>query len=79
MALKTIGSLWTGRPGSKAVMSGHMEGPNRTRGPKVLIFPNDKATPENRQPQYRICVEDDAATAPSAQSFGSELDDPTPF
>jgi hypothetical protein len=58
MALKTVGSLWVAKSGSKAKLSGYMDGPNRTKGPKVLILPNEKATPENRQPQYRICVEE---------------------
>jgi hypothetical protein len=61
MALRTIGSLWIGKAGSKAKLSGYMDGPNRTKGPKVFVFPNEKATAENRQPQYRLCVEDDAA------------------
>lgn len=58
MGLKTIGSLWVGKAGSKAKLSGYMDGPNRTKGPKVFVFPNEKATAENRQPQYRLCVEE---------------------
>jgi len=82
MALKTIGSLWLAKSGSKAKLSGYMDGPNRTKGAKVFVFPNDKATPENRQPQYRLCVEDDEKEpepSASAQSLGSDFDDETPF
>jgi hypothetical protein len=64
MALKNIGSLWIARSGSKAAFTGYMDGPNRTKGPKILVFPNEKATPENRQPQFRI-VQDDGAEAKS--------------
>lgn len=57
MALKTIGSLWVGKPGSKAKLSGHLEGENRANGPKIFVFVNEKATDENRQPKYRLCQE----------------------
>lgn len=82
MALKTIGSLWVAKSGSKAKLSGYMDGPNRTtKGPKVFVFPNEKATAENRQPQYRLCVEDDAPETMTAKDVRDALvdDDSVPF
>lgn len=78
MALKTIGSLWVGKSGSKAKLSGYMDGPNRTKGPKVFVFPNEKATAENRQPQYRLVVEEPDAEK-AAPNSPEPLQDDDPF
>lgn len=72
MALKTIGSLWVGKAGSKAKLSGYLDGPNRTKGAKVFVFPNEKATAENRQPQYRLVVQSDEGEAEPASFDDSE-------
>ena len=76
MALKNIGSLWVSKPGQRSKLNGYLDGPNRTKGQRILVLPNDKATPENRQPQYRLVVQGDEGEAEPA-SFDS--DDSVPF
>lgn len=84
--LKTIASLWKSKAGSKAVLNGYMESGERDKkGAKVVMFKNDKATDENRQPQFRLCVEVDdeqpqAKPAPRTNPDDfSASDDDVPF
>ena len=85
MALRKIASLWVSKAGQKSKLNGNMDGPNRTKGPRVYVIPNEGATAENRKPQYRLVVEEaDAEQKPrvpySPDDEGNfQHDDDVPF
>jgi hypothetical protein len=81
MGLRFIGSLWVSKAGQKSKLNGYLDGPNRTRGERIVVIPNEKATGENRQPQYRLCVQEDEAPkkdAPPPDGAFGDFDEP-PF
>ena len=74
--LKDVGALWNGKPGSALLFSGEVElSPGvKTR---LLVFKNKHKTPQDRKPDFRICIEvpfEDETQAP-----GNVSDDDVAF
>jgi len=56
-----IGGLWESDEGYKSFASGKID------DVKVIVFPNDYATKENKQPQYNILEQKPKAAAPTTK------------
>lgn len=58
MALKKLASLWKGKPGSKALLTGKTDAQlGAWSNMKVVMFKNDKGGNEKR-PDYRLMYDD---------------------
>ena len=70
MALKDVGALWNGKPGSKVVYSGQVEIGGRTT--RLMVFKNQHKKPGDKKPDLRIVTEvaeEDEVQAPPVSAF----------